>query len=100
MVNTAEYYVVDAECPKHAHFGLDCETLPPFYDCMTKRPPLDMESVQNLDRFSSSSTQHSPFCFQHSKQPTVTKQAGLAVTMNCAGKLPGSNLGRDIGCHG
>lgn len=55
---------------------------------------------QNLDRVSSSSTHHSPLCSHHPQQQTVTKQAGVAVTTMCAGKLPGSNLGRDTGCHG
>jgi hypothetical protein len=98
MVNTAAHYWADAYCPKHAHFDLEYETLPPFYDCMTNRPPLDIASAKNWDRVSSSSTH--PFCSHHSQQQTVTKQAGVAVTTMCAGKVPGSNLGRDTGCHG
>jgi hypothetical protein len=85
---------------RHAHFVPNCETLPPFYDGMTNRPPPDIASVQNWDRVSSSSTQHSPFCSHHPKQQTVAKQASIAVTTICAWKMPDSDLGRDTGCHG
>jgi hypothetical protein len=100
MINTAAYYRADADCPKYAHCDPDCETLPPFYDCMTNRPPLDIASAQIWNRVSSSSTQHSPFSSHHPKQQTVTKQASVAATTIFTGKVPGSNLGRDTGCHG